>query len=265
MQTFWVTRFCSLYNQPRVGPKICDLPVKSVLIDTGISVAGFRQVIFRATKEFTGWVDSMCLDEIEYALPSGVVALDHPTASLQDLDQFVFVDGKVQYNLCGELCVCYIAGVPLSTLLTLWKASPTSWYNRVFQKGLARTTGIPDLLNMLEIFPNIETRNFSMMFGATKDVTTVTPARLRSVLEDGWKIIIGVRINRSGELRPSGILHWVTLCQAVPNGIDAGWIKYYNPASNNVELSSWHEFSVSMGSPFGLGARINNDTIRTTR
>lgn len=246
--------YCQLWTTQKANVKACDLPAGSVLllIESGEM---FTKVVFQSTREIVGWIDNDYLEEITYALPHDVVVLDHQTNSLQDLNQYVYVNGVVQYNLCGEICTCYILGVPLSLMFQQWKAIPLSWYNRIFQGGKAATTGIPDLINMLSAFPDWEYKNITHFFTVGNRLV-VTPARLKSVLADGWKIIISVHINSAGKVKGAGILHWVTITDIVPNGINDGWIDFYNPASNNVERMDWKNFSASMGVPFGLAVRL---------
>lgn len=251
MTYFSNIKYCQLWQNEDKRIKICDLPVNSTLLHAGYETDKFTKVIYRASREFIGWVESVYLDKITYVLLHDLVRLDHQTESLQDLAQYVFVNGKLQYNLCGELCVCAILGISESELLEKWKAVPLSWYNRIFVNGLARTTGKNDLINMLSICQNKEIMDIKSAFPIE-----ITPSRLLEVLNTGWRMIVGVHINRAGELMPSGILHWVVLFSAQANGKNSGWVTYYNPATNNEELSSWKEFSSSMGAPFGLLVRI---------
>lgn len=264
MQTFANVLYCPLWKDTRMSARVCELPANSVLLLTGRVDGDFTEVIFRSSRDYQGWVESVLLDEITHALPCDIVPLDHPTASLQDLAQYVFVetiDGvQIQYNLCGELCVCYIAGVSLATLLTEWRAAPTGWFNRVFQKGKARTTGVPDIINMLSIFPSAEHWNINVVL-AQKAKTVITPSRLKELLVNGWKIIVGVNINAQGFIQKTGtIRHWVTISNATPNGNADGWIDFYNPAFNRIQRADYQKFFDAMGTPLGLLVRIHNAT-----
>lgn len=250
--------YCQLWTTPLKITKVCDLPAGSILLDTGGRDGDFMRVIYPAAQEFIGWVESVYVDEIQYQFPYECVMLDHPTATRQDLPQFVFVDGKLQYNLCGEIAVCFIAGVALSELLEKWKAYPCTWYQRVFQNGLARTTGIADLYNMLAVFPTAEFWSLNIFF-QHYDKMIISPTRIKSVLRLGYKLIISVKINARGRVSNSGVLHWVVIVDAVPNGVNAGWIDFYNPATNNIERMDWINFSTSMGTPYGIGARVSPD------
>jgi hypothetical protein len=267
MSIYYNAVYCQLWAEPRKAGRVCGLPENSILIGTGRSDGEFTQVVFRASTDFAGWVESVLLDEITYALPHDVVRLDHPTASLQDLNQYVFadeVDGKqVLYNLCGELSVCYIGGIPLSTMLQLWKAQPVSYFNRIFLGGRSATTGVADLVNMLKIFDGVESWDVDTVFRQAFNKTIITPSRLAGVLRDGWKIIVGVRIRGNGHITSMGTLHWITLRESVPHGIDDGWVTYYNPATNNEELIGFDALSASMGTPFGLLVRINDANTNT--
>jgi len=220
--------YCTLYKKTDQREKVCDLPPNCILYFMGERVDGFTKVVYPASRDFIGWVEDVYLEPLRYITRTSVVQLDHPTASQQDLAQYVFVDRKVQYNLCGELCVCALADKCLSDMLSKWKAQPTSWYNRIFQNGMSRTTVVPDLLNMAQAYPELESQSLKELY-ALKGRIVITPTRLEDTLCFGWRIIIGVHIDYRGRLKKTGVLHWVTITNAVNNGFD-GWITYYNPA-----------------------------------
>lgn len=260
MKLLYNITYCTLWREPRKSITVCALPADSVLYDMDARENGYAKVTYPSNHEYVGWVDDKYLQLLQYSTPTNIIELDHPTASLQDLNQYIFMDGKVQYNLCGELCVCYSAGVPkLSQLLELWKAKPTSAYNRIFKNGISATTGVSDLKDMLSVLPLRQQQSLADMYGmhglnGQNGKIIINPTRLENTLCFGWKVVVGVRIDYRGRLKNKGILHWVTISNAVANGFD-GWITYYNPASNNIEEIGWDAFRDSMGSPFGIAVR----------
>lgn len=254
MRLLYNIAYCTLWRDPRKTVTVCALPAESVLYEMDARENGYTKVIFPSSRDYVGWVEDQYIQILRYSTPTNIVTLDHPTASQQDLNQYLFMDGNVQYNLCGELCVCYSAGVPkLSQLLEGWKAKPTSAYNRIFKNGTSATTGVPDLKDMLSVLPPTEQQSLVSMYGLNGKVF-INPTRLEDTLCFGWKVIVGVHIDYRGRLKKTGTVHWVTISNAVANGFD-GWITYYNPASNNIEEIGWSAFSESMGSPFGIAVR----------
>jgi len=255
MKTYWNIRYCQLWTTSSATQKVCDLPAESVLLGTDFEEAGMTRVVFRASKDFVGFVRSVYLEEVTRVLPDNVVFIENQTYSMQDAAQYVFTKDGVWFNLCGELCICAIAGVSLETFMRQWQAKPLSLYNRIIQKGLSRTTDIPDLVDMARVFPNAYTFSLAETFNLDGRVL-ITPNRLQRVMREGWNVIVSVHINYQGKLRPSGTLHWINLVAATPNGINAGWIEYYNPFSNSESACSFDELSASMGNPYGLLVKV---------
>lgn len=246
--------YCELWKDSNKKARVCYLPSETILVNAEEYRDGFTKVIYQTSNTLVGWVEDSLLNPIHYALPSNVVDLDNETLSLQDLAQFVTIEGNVQFNLCGEVALCSILGIGLSTMLKEWKASPTGWYNKVFQKGHARTTGVPDLRNMLSIFPNFESRDLMTEFGLNGRIV-LTAERVRNALQQGYKLVIGVHINHKGYVTSKGVLHWIVVNNVMVNGVNNGWVALYNPATNNIEEKDFKALLESIGSPFGLLVR----------
>jgi hypothetical protein len=58
-------------------------------------------------------------------------------------------EGKVRYNLCGELCVAFTVNDDIDSVLAKWKEYPKSSYNRILGAGRDETTSINDLKEIL--------------------------------------------------------------------------------------------------------------------
>lgn len=253
---FFNVIYCELWREPKTRKKICDLPPGSVLIKTGEDFGPFTQVVYRTTSDLTGWVFTALLDEIAHPLPRDVVPLLEETRSLQDAAQYVRYLGRVQHNLCGELCAAYVRGVPLESLLTNWKTTSPSWWSRVFPGQQSRPTGLGEVLNMLG--DGYQTLNLQhALYCAPALRPVMTPARLAPWLADGWRLIVGVKIDHKGYLRPSGTQHWVTMTEATARDVFGGSVALYNPFTNAMESYSWREFQEAAGTP--LGAFVKPD------
>ena len=253
MRQYFNAAYCQLWREPGTGIKVCDLPAGSVLLEAGGPVGRFARVLYRAREDFLGWVFTDLLDEIEHPLPREMVQLPEPTHSLQDAAQYVHYVGRVQYNLCGEMCAAFLQGIPLEALLDRQRAESPSWWRRVFPNSQGRPTGLTEVLDLLG--PDSESMTIREALWCLPILRPVlSPARLAAWLRV-WRLIVGVRIDNRGYLRPSGILHWVVATECEPRGVFGGSVTLYNPYSNGVEVYSWREFSESVGIPLGAFVR----------
>lgn len=213
------------------------------------------EVIYQTDlREYRGWSYGAFFEDYDPADHPQVVNIPHQTDSPQDAAQYMVWLNQVQYNLCGELCVCYIAHADLGAMLTDWKVKMQSVFNRIFYGGRSRTTGLPDLENMLSLFgyPAPSVRLDAGLRDPILERALVTPARMESMLQL-HQAIVGVKIESYlGRLKPSGIGHWVVLENVYPHGINGGHVEIYNPFTNQMEGYSWAEFTASMGAPLGL-------------
>ena len=247
----WIIKYTSLYKEPKVGIKICDLPARSVVTVLNEYQSIYTKVKFR---NFVGWVYNNYLEEIVEEFPRGVVQIDNPTPEDYDAAQYIIYNGNTQYNLCGEMCVAYIFGDSVENFLEVWKAKPNSYFQRVFGTGKARGTNAEELKDMVKVYANSATLYAqNALHDTMSSRVLLSPARLRNWLEDGWKYIASVKISGvTGELQPTGILHWVTITKITPDGIGRGWVELYNPFPNQKERYSWKEFVASAGNPYGI-------------
>ena len=122
---------------------------------------------------------------------------------------------------------------------------------------MARGTNTAELDSMLEVYgyPTPSQRLDAGLRDPLLARPVVTPGRMAAVLAE-HRAIVGVKINKStGDLRPSGILHWVVVESVIPDGVNRGWVELYNPFPNRMQRYSWAEFVVSMGAPYGILVR----------
>lgn len=262
MVNHWITAYAPLRKTPG-GVKLCDMPFGSLVEATGemrpLVYAGWptewREVVYQTgSKTFQGWTYGAFLEAYDPDEHPQIIPIPHQTESPQDAAQYMVWFNQVQYNLCAELCVCYLAHVDLIDLITEWGVKAPSIFNRVFYGGRSRTTGIPDLESMLSIlsYPAPSVRLEAGLRDPILERALITPARMESMLQL-HQAIVGVKIDGTfGRLQSSGIGHWVVLNAVYPFGINRATVQIYNPFTNELEGYSWAEFTASMGAPLGL-------------
>ena len=71
----------------------------------------------------------------------------------------------------------------------------------------------------------------------------VTPARLKTQLEQGHSLIVGVNVHQqTGALNQGATGHWVVVDDIAPQGINDGQVLLYNPMPNSQEIYSYETF-----------------------
>ena len=250
------------------GRKLCDLPFGSLCDPTGgtytMTYGGvsthWTEVIYPAsTRSWRGWVYSPLLEDYDETLHPPVVDIIHQTPNPTDAAQYMIWLNQVQYNLCGELCVCYITGATLDVFLEEWQISQPNIFKRIFGDGRARGTGPDELNNMLAVFGRpLAPRLGAGLHDPLLNRPLVTPGRFAQMLEI-HRAIVGVKIDGvTGNLRGGGIPHWVVVDSVIPDGINRGTVKLYNPFPNQMQTYSWDEMVKSMASPSGLWVERNS-------
>ena len=258
----WVVSHANLRDTPG-GRKLCEMPFGSLVYATGQTsdivysamITTWANIIYQTgAAEFNGWVYAPLIEPYDLHDHQPVVSIPHQTVNPQDAAQYMHWIGNVQFNLCGELCVCYLMGVSLDDLLLAWEPHSPSVFKRIFYGGKSHGTGIADLDDMLTIF-DMPTPSLRLADGLADPVlgrALVTPARMEFLLQR-YQAIVGVRIETHlGRLKPGGAYHWVVVNSVYPHGINSGAVEVYNPFTNLMEGYSWAEFTASMGSPQGL-------------
>lgn len=253
---FWINHFTPLYGSVVYKNKLLDLPQGSIVQKTLQTQDGYCEVIFiTRQKTWRGWVWSNHLEELynEYDL-EGVFSVYQQTPYPYDAAQYIIAYGGYLYNLCGEGCVSFIFGKDIISerFLADWKISPVSWFNRLIFGGKSLTTGLSDLENMIATYGAETALLQTRLYDTASKSTLLSPARLKGILDEGFKVIVGCKI-KQGRLSGSGIGHWIVVTKIVPDGVDNGWVECYNPYPDRRERYSWKEFVASVGSPpYGL-------------
>jgi hypothetical protein len=262
----WTVTQARLRDAPG-GNLLCEMPFGSLIHATGqtsqITYSGqpttWAEVIYQTSQRtYKGWTYAPFIEAYDIHDHQPVVEIQHQTENPQDAAQYMQWLGKTQYNLCGELCVCYIAQASLGSMLTEWEAKAPSVWNSVFYGGKARTTGLPDLTSMLAVYDlPAPIRLDAGLLDPILGRALVTPARMEKWLMT-HQAIVGVKIETTfGRLKPSGVGHWVVLNSVYPHGINNGAVEIYNPFTNLMEGYSWGEFIQSMSAPLGLWVARN--------
>lgn len=252
---YWTTGQAPLREMPHAASrKLVDIPFGTIVHATGHLQNDWVEIIYiTAQTRFAGWCYGGYVESLVDPYPRHVVSIQSPTINPHDAAQYMVWRGKVQYNLCGEICVCYIVGDDLEIMLSKWEAKSLSVFKRVFGNGMARGTDLGELDSMLAVYnymPSLRLQNALMDPLLKRPV--VTPGRLLNLLIEN-RIIVGVKISKAtGNLQASGILHWVVLEEVIPHGVDRGLVKLYNPFPNQHQTYSWAELKASMGNPYGL-------------
>jgi hypothetical protein len=253
----WTVKYTSVHKTPG-GAWLLDLPQGTLCEPTGqtqtipyrgLPQTNWTEIIVRfAIREWQGWIYSPCLEEYTEEFPP-IVPIAFPTPTPQDAAQYIIWRKNIQFNLCGQFCICYLLGKNIEDLLAFWELKAAPWYKRILKNERSQPTGIPDLDSILSLFGfPVPSVTFN---GGLKDPllgrALITPARMAAKLQT-HQAIIGVKINSlTGELRPTGTPHWVVLEKCIPDGINRGMIELYNPFPNRIQRYSWNEFATSAG------------------
>lgn len=254
----WCTGYTALYAEPNPqGKKVRDLLEKSLVMTRDEVVLwqghAFVQVEYHDAKAWRGWVYAGMLEDYVEHFPKDCVVLDNQTPAANDFEQYLTYNGARQVNLCGQISAAYCLNLPLAELLGKWKQEQATIWRRIFPKAgaVAGGTGVADLISMFQsagkqAYPLVE---------ALRDPylkrSRYTPGWMDGLMEKG-KVIAGVRIDSSGRLAASGILHWVVVTTVEAERCGYGIVTVFNPAPNRIEAYSWREFTQAAGNPAGV-------------
>lgn len=237
---YFVNWQCPLYYTPARAGKFFDIPINAFveLISEG---DGFSHVRYNGKE---GYVESRFIEEYHQVLPYNCVDLTGiQTATTDDFEQYVIWDGVKQVNMCGQMCVARMLGMPLAKVLENWKAKDLPLYKRIFGSGKARGTNADVLIQLLSTFGE-KAESIQM--------AKYTPTALRDMV--GFNhLICSVKMNATtGALRGGSVLHWILVREVVLERKGLGYVSVYNPAMNCEEVYSWAEWVAAAGVPYGI-------------
>lgn len=236
------------------GTRIQDIPPGALIEATGRQEAGevkghsvtWSEIWYRGK---TAWINDSYLEDYAEKYEKDEVFIGHPTPDPNDAAQYMLLDGRVKYNMCGELCAAFIGGDDIDTFLTKWAAISPNYYKWALYGDSDNPTGIDALESMLKVY-GYEFPMLRWEAGLTDPVIglKVTPRRMQRMLET-YYLIAGVRIDSiTGKLRGQGLGHWVVLDKIEAYGVNGGWVQVYNPFRNRRQDYSYDEFLSSAAS-----------------
>ena len=256
MTKCWTVASAPLYTQPSWFMAI-RVPFRTVVELTGQDLthnnAFYVEVVYG---KFTGFIYIGYLEEyIERYKPE--VVIDTPTPETYDAAQYIIWYRQRKYNMCGQLCVSFIAQLPLSPVLELSQEALPALYNRVWKGTNDRGTSLKDLSDMLGLYGFTTTLLTTELTDKVIGRALLTPHRISELLTN-HQIIIGVSISNAakGRLQPRTvkypIAHWVVVTYCEYYGADDGTVEVYNPYNNCRELYMWRDFMAAVGSVAGI-------------
>lgn len=258
----WVIKYTPLLDSPVRKTNLLYLPKGSIVERTLQTMGVYSEVQFiTRQKVWAGWVATNYLEELYYEYPiEGVFSVPGQTPYPYDAAQYIQAYGGALYNLCGEGCVAWIYKQNIMQFLETWQVKPVSKFNQIIFGGKSLPTTVYDLKDMVETYGGLCTELKDRLYDPLSNSVLLSPTRLASILNSGYKIIVGCKI-KQGRLSGSGIGHWIVVTKILPDGVDGGWVECYNPYPDRQERYSWHEFSASIGTyPFGLCVKDVNES-----
>lgn len=264
--TYWAITRVRIRTKPVSGETVAFAPSGSMLNWTGresyestrrmdgkAELARWMEVRYtsRWGRAYIGWTYAGWLEPVAPPAPvdpqNEVVPIP---ASLRtpdpfDAQQYLVVDGKTAHNLCGHFCAAYLGNDAIDVFLDKARrfAHP-EWLAGVKKD---RGLGISAMAEMITGVYNFPVLRFAEALEDSIVGVLVSPGKLRALLEDGWRLIAGVRIDRNGKLISGGrIGHWVVLTAVQPYGINEGGVEIYNPFPNRMQRLRYSEFIRSM-------------------
>ena len=241
----WCIALAPMRDDPD-GRKLLDLLPGATVELTGRQEMGrggpeaiWSEITYRSR---TGWILDRYLEEIVDKFPEEV-RIPSATPDPTDAAQYLLLDGRVKYNMCGELCAAFIGGDDIDTFLAKWETVSPGYYKWAVHGDNDNPTGANALESMLKVY-GYEFPMLRFNAGLTDPIIgfRITPGRLQKMLADHY-LIAGVNIDRnSGKLRGQGIGHWVVLDKIETWGVNCGWVEIYNPFPNRRQQYSYDEF-----------------------
>lgn len=209
-----------------------------------ISQAGDESLVryvSRSEKVFLATVKTVYLEPYKYATP--VVDMSgYQTPTLQDAAQYLKIGTRTIYNACGIISICRCMSLSVEQIFTIMKEKTPAYYNSIMaNQGLGT-----DAIEKISVAAGAETKRLkdTLMYGTH---FVYSPMRIREVIDAGWKIIFGVKIDSRGYVSDYGRLtsHWVVLEYLRPFGINNASMTFYNPYNEEFEETDYREFMAS--------------------
>lgn len=261
----WCIKETSLYEAPGGKKQNVSLSTNRLYELTGnqeISSSGkpWTEIKFvdKDGIQRQGWVQDVYLEAYaDDPVSQGFeVLIPNPTPDSTDAAQYMKWERDARYtNMCGELCVAFIAGEDIETFLNKWKNMEGSQYKAIIPFDIP--TGASVVSNMLQVYgyPS-KYIPFQDGLGGKNDLL-YTPGRFQKMLATHY-LIAAVRIDSvAGNIGEGPVGHWVVLDKVIPDGINRGWVEIYNPFPNKRQVYSFDEFKRSCKAEGYTGLWVN--------
>jgi hypothetical protein len=249
----WCIKATSLYENPGGKKQKILLAMNHIYDFTGnreiFKGVPWSEIKFvdRDATEKQGWVQDVYLEDyVDDPNSRGFeVNIPNPTPDSTDAAQYMKWESDTRYvNMCGELCVAFIAGDDIETFLNKWKQMDKSFYHLIIPKD--RGTSADEVNNMLKVY-GYPDKYISLEAGLTDADTgfKVSPGRFQKMLATHY-LIAAVRIDSiAGNIGEGRVGHWVVVDKVTSDGINRGWVELYNPFPNKRQVYSYDEFTRS--------------------
>ena len=246
----WCIKVTPLYEKPGGKKQTISLSVNRIYDVTGnqqiFSGRPWSEIKFIDHDEIErqGWIQDVYLEDyVDDPTSQGFeVHIPHPTADSTDAAQYMKWEKDAKYvNMCGELCVAFIAGDDIETFLRKWKQMDGTLYESIIP--IDRPTGAGEVNNMLKVY-GYPSNYITFEAGLTDPDAglKVSPGRFQKMLATHY-LIAAVRIDSvAGNIGGGKVGHWVVVDKVVSDGIDRGWVEIYNPFPNKRQVYSYDEF-----------------------
>lgn len=214
-----------------------------------------------------GWVNAIFLDDYNEQFPEPILEIPNQTPDPNDAQQYMAVDGRDRYNLCGEFCATYIvhkdrnSEATILSVLKDWMEAKGSSYSKVLGGDRDFGVDVTQLKNLLRNYYNAD---------EIADLTTavpehsLVPAAMKTMLKNYYliaRVKSNVKGSGSGELKPATDPdernHWVVVERLSRNG---DGVVLYNPFTNKLEEYSYLEFFYSCTGPSLSGVWVKRES-----
>ena len=201
------------------------------------------------TQWVTAWVNDAYLDDYNEKFPHSGVRIPSATPDPTDAQQYMMLEGKTRYNMCGPLCVAFLVEDDIDSVLTNWSSNSPISYNNVLAGGKDSGTSESDLRKILGAVLGAHGygADDDQLVGFREKLTfPVSPTNMIQDLQKmlvTHSLIVLVTIDKSGQLIGNNVTpqiqHWVVLDKITRNG---NRLEIYNPFPNRREECSFNEF-----------------------
>lgn len=289
-----LTPFCEAAN----GKKLFDISKGALIETTGQSTLvlmraangtmvniPWMQVLYKTIKGTqTGWVRSDLFDEYVEDFPNPEVEIPqlpgdptdpfpYATSDPNDAAQYMVL-GKDKFgreltkvNMCGELCVSFMAELGIKEFIKKWASHPDNLFQWARGATSDKTTGLSTIMNMLEALGMTAANGSVIDFTASLtgpifQDKSLSPGKFQKFLQT-HTLLANVVVERyTGRLIPNDatkqnwINHWVVVDKVTPNATDGGRVQIYNPYQNRRQEYSYEQFIRSFGGATFTGAWV---------